>query len=350
MAAVDDDSADRLRPGPVSTCSRVATPACTATSRVWVARTTPIRSSRAFVGTRSPADAAPTTGSGVTSTTARPSAASPSATAAPVPSPRGSCTSTGPRRCTSGPMPPPRAAYSAAVRTRPSEGKGWGVGREPVARMTRGSARRRAGVISVSSSTCTPSRASSAVHQSISRPRRGWSRAAAHRSAPPSEAVRSTSRTRWPRSASVRAASRPAGPPPTTSTDRATGSRPSTGGSVLSWPALGSASSETIVLSGSRTSKWRLDSVHGLIRSGAPARTWATRSGSAISARVISTSAHRPSSRAAWAIAGSTTLPCNTTGTSADTTAHSSRLIPGGVWASGCVAPTVIAEPRTGTR
>ena len=77
------------------------------------------------------------------------------------------------------------------------------------------------------------------------------------------------------------------------------------------------------VTSGLRASRtWHvwLQRVHGRMRSGVPARSLATRSGSAIWARVISTASARagssspPSAHSAWPT--STTDPCRTTGTS----------------------------------
>ena len=75
----------------------------------------------------------------------------------------------------------------------------------------------------------------------------------------------------------------------------------------------------TIGLRASRTWHVWLQRVHGRIRSGVPARSLATRSGSAICARVISTAAHvavvvPPSAHSAWPT--STIEPCTTTGTS----------------------------------
>ena len=84
---------------------------------------------------------------------------------------------------------------------------------------------------------------------------------------------------------------------------------------MVSWPLRGSPTQVTIGLRLSRTRQVWLHRMQGRIRSGVPARSLATRSASAICARVISTRSAAPASSAACAAAGSTTLPCRTTGT-----------------------------------
>ena len=108
---------------------------------------------------------------------------------------------------------------------------------------------------------------------------------------------------------------------------------------------------------GLRTSRtWQvwLHRRHGRTRSGAPAATLATRSGSAIWARVISTASHTPLATAPIAWTGSTTEPCSTTatrsGTAARTSRHRSRLKPSGSWWSGRVFSAEKIAPRTTTR
>ena len=67
-------------------------------------------------------------------------------------------------------------------------------------------------------------------------------------------------------------------------------------GSSVSRPAVGSPMHVTSGLRASRTWHVWLQRVHGRMRSGTPARSLATRSGSAIWARVISTAAHEAGS------------------------------------------------------
>ncbi len=206
----------------------------------------------------------------------------------------------------------------------------------------------------------TPSRAHSAANQSVrwvSRERPAP--AAAATSVPPRRGVRSSSVAGCPRSAATRAASNPAGPPPITVTATGSRARPVTGESLVSWPDDGSPTQDTSELRLSRTWQTWLHRMHG--RGVRPACTVATRSGSAICARVISTASATPSVSAACAMSTSTTLPCRMTGTArtpapfrpfsaARMVAVSSRLKPGSTCMSGRVAATVKIDPRTTTR
>ena len=171
-----------------------------------------------------------------------------------------------------------------------------------------------AGTSVAPSRTSTPSRATSRASHATS-----GSFGPATAAKPPNRGARSTSVTACPRIAATRAASSPAGPPPTTTTERRVAARRYQSGSSVSRPDVGSPMHVTSGLRTSRTWQVWLQRVHGRIRAGAPARSLATRSGSAICARVISTPAHRARSSppsTASASPGSTTLPCRITGTS----------------------------------
>ncbi len=101
----------------------------------------------------------------------------------------------------------------------------------------------------------------------------------------------------------------------------------------------------TAGLRGSRTWQAWLHSTHGRTVPGAPARTLLTSSGSAIWARVISTTSAAPDASASCAMATSTIDPCATTATCSGSASRTrrlrSRLKPGGVCPSGRVAETL---------
>ena len=123
-------------------------------------------------------------------------------------------------------------------------------------------------------------------------------------------------------------------------------------GSSVSRPDDGSPMHVTSGLRTSRTWHIWLQRVHGRIRSAWPARTLATRSGSAICARVISTPAHPPidgprsPGRRRRSSPGRTPAP--STGSAID--AARSMLKPGGWWKSGRVCSIEKIAPRTTTR
>ena len=202
------------------------------------------------------------------------------------------------------------------------------------------------------SCTDTPSRTTSSTRWSARRAYRSrpGSVAIARRS-PPGSSARSTRRTARPPSARVRAASSPAGPAPRTVTSGVRSAAMLTLDVRIAAPTEGSTVHPTRGLRTSRTRHSWLVSTHG--RGARPARTFPTRPGSASCARVISTRSAVPASRAACASRGSTTLPASTTAarpsTADRTAAHAAARNPGAVCPSGLVAPTDIADPRTGT-
>ena len=134
--------------------------------------------------------------------------------------------------------------------------------------------------------------------------------------------ARSTHASRGgPASAAHAAASSPAGPPPTT-THVAPGARRArtSRGPRSRGPTVGSPTHVTSGLRASRTWHVWLQRMHGRIRSASPARSLATRSGSAIWARVISTPRTRrvvvpPTAHSAWPDVDDRALQ-RTTGTS----------------------------------
>ena len=145
-----------------------------------------------------------------------------------------------------------------------------------------------AGTSAVAVRTSTPSRPTSAAEPVDERPV-----GAGHRRQPaelgrPLDEHDAVARA----SAATRAVSSPAGPPPTTATSRGARAGTYQSGSSVSRPEVGSPMHVTIGFRASRTWHVWLQRVHGRIRSGCPARSLATRSGSAIWARVISTAAH----------------------------------------------------------
>ena len=127
----------------------------------------------------------------------------------------------------------------------------------------------------------------------------------------------SNTATRCPRVAATRAASNPATPPPTTTTLRGSVVGAYQSGSSVSRPADGSPTQLTIGLRTSRTWHVWLQRMHGRIVVARPVSSLATRSGSAICARVISTPSQTPSIRAVSAWPQSTIEPWRNTGVGA---------------------------------
>ena len=152
------------------------------------------------------------------------------------------------------------------------------------------------GSTGVDKRTSTPRRFTSSANQRVIAPMSARCGAvAAIATCPPRDFCISKSTTSCPRNAAVRAASKPAGPPPTITTFLRTADFSGTSNWVLcSCPAAIFTTQAILPVLMSRPTQPWLEPIHGRISASRPSRAFATRYGSAMSARTIDTMSAMP--------------------------------------------------------